>query len=73
MVSLNRLINWPMWAGMTLRSACGSTMSTVWRIGDSPSALAASYWPLGTDCNPPRTISAMYAAVNRVNTADRPA
>ena len=30
--------------------------------------MAASIWPRGTDCNPPRTISAMYAAVNSVNT-----
>ena len=28
-VSLNRLMNCPTWAGMTLRSACGSTMSAV--------------------------------------------
>jgi hypothetical protein len=36
--------------------------------GLSPSAFAASICPRGTDCRPPRTISAMYAAVNRVNT-----
>ena len=24
-VSLNSEINWPIWAGITLRSACGST------------------------------------------------
>ena len=36
------------------------------RTADRPSAWAASVWPLGSDCRPPRTISAMYAAVNSV-------
>ena len=33
----------------------GTSSST----GDSPSAWAASVWPRGSDCRPPRTISAM--------------
>ena len=44
-VSLNRLMNCPTCAGITLRRACGSTMRKVIRTGDRPSARAASSWP----------------------------
>ena len=41
-MSLNRLMNWPTSAGMTVRSACGSTISAIVLTGDIPSAWAAS-------------------------------
>ena len=48
--------------GMITRMACGSTIRrSVWPR-DMPSAPAASVCPWSTDCRPPRTISAMYAA-----------
>src|SRR5918999_1924152 len=66
-VSLKRLMNWPTSAGMTARSACGSTIRRVVFTADRPSACAASICSRGTDCRPPRTISATYAAVKRTS------
>ena len=48
--------------GMITRMACGSTIRRSVCVRDMPSAPAASVWPSSTDCRPPRTISAMYAA-----------
>ena len=48
--------------GMITRIAWGSTIRRSVCDRDMPSAPAASLWPCSTDCSPPRTISAMYAA-----------
>ena len=58
-VSLNRLMNWPTIAGITARSAWGSTTRRITPNGARPMACAASTWPRGTAWSPPRTISAM--------------
>ena len=52
--------------GTEMRSACGRMMSQVRRQNGSASACAASYWPRGIACRPPRTTSARYAAANRI-------
>ena len=49
--------------GMITRSACGRTTSDMIRRGRIPSAAAASVWPEEMARMPPRTISAMKAAV----------
>ena len=51
-------MNRPTLAGMTARSACGSTMYRLSWMAFSPIALAASIWPRGIACSPPRTFSA---------------
>ena len=48
--------------GMITRIAWGSTIRRSVCARDMPSAPAASVCPCSTDCRPPRTISAMYAA-----------
>ena len=48
--------------GTITRIACGRTIRRIVCARDRPSARAASRWPGSTDCMPPRTISAMYAA-----------
>ena len=57
-VSLNRLMNWPTSAGMTLRSACGSTIRNVVLTGRQPERLGRLVLAAGSDWSPPRTISA---------------
>jgi hypothetical protein len=65
-VSLSRLMKSPTLAGITARSAWGSTMKMFVCAVERPRALAASFWPLGMACRPPRTFSATYAAEKRV-------
>jgi len=57
-VSLKSTMNWVTSDGIMFLSACGST---TWRMvwaEESPTAVAASTWPRGTDWTPARTISA---------------
>jgi len=65
-VSLNKLINCPAMAGSTARNAWGNTINTVVFKLLIPRAFAASICPRGTDCKPPRTFSAEYAALKTV-------
>ena len=45
--------------GITIASACGRTIEPgALPIGRGPSASAASIWPFGIACRPPRTTSA---------------
>ena len=44
--------------GTTMASACGSTILRWVCQYDSPSVAAASIWPLGMACRPPRMTSA---------------
>ncbi len=60
---LVRFRYWLVSGGMMMRSACGTTTSRVTLDGCSPSAPAASDWPLATPRMPARTISAMNEAV----------
>ena len=46
-------------AGVTMRTACGSTMRAMMRRCVMPSAAAASRWPRGTAWMPARKISVM--------------
>ncbi len=59
-------MNCPTIAGITARSACGSTMNASVFVVPNPSACAASTCPLGTACRPPRIVSARYAAEKSV-------
>jgi len=65
-VSLNRLMKRPTLGGMTRRNAWGKTIRNVTSALFNPSACAASIWPEGMACRPPRTFSATYAALKRV-------
>ena len=47
-------------------AAYGTTMRARMWVRRMPSACAASVWPRSTALNPPRTISAMYAASDRL-------
>jgi hypothetical protein len=51
-VSFVRLMNCPTSAGMTLRSACGSTIRNVTLSGDSPMRLGCLVWPFGDALEP---------------------
>ena len=66
-VSLNRQMNWPTIAGITLRSAWGSTQGRS-AHRDRPSAWAASGWPRGTTAGRRGRSRRRTPAVNRVNT-----
>ena len=46
----------------------GRTIKNVIRTGDNANERAVSSWLRGTDCRPPRTISAMYVPVKSVKT-----
>ena len=65
-VSLNVLMKLFMIDGTTMRSACGRTILRCVCQYDRPIAAAASCWPFGMACRPPRTTSARYAAANSV-------
>ena len=58
-----RLRYWLVVGGMTMRRACGRMTRRRAVPRRSPRAAAASLWPRGTAWMPPRTFSAMKAAV----------
>ena len=60
-VSLSSTTSWLTSAGSITRTACGSSTRRSTCPRRSPSAMAASLWPLGSDRMPARTISAMTA------------
>ena len=64
-VSLSNPIKLPTIFGIINFNACGITISTVACQYVRPTASAASYWPFGIACRPPRTTSAIYAAANK--------
>src|SRR5262249_29257437 len=66
-VSLNSTMNCVTSDGIMLRSACGSTTKRMLCVPESPTAVAASTWPRGTDWMPARTISPRYAASKITN------
>ena len=45
--------------GRVVLTALGSSTWSLVCIGDRPSAMAASFWPLSTACSPPLRTSAM--------------
>lgn len=62
--SLINMINWEAIGGNTLRKACGKIISLIACAEVIPEERAASICPLGTDCIPALTISAIKAPEN---------
>ena len=65
-VSLKRLMKMPTMPGIEIFSAWGRMMSRIAPQYLRPRESAASYWPLGIACRPPRITSAMKAEANSV-------
>ena len=60
-VSLSSTTSWLTSDGSMIRTACGSSTRRSTCPRPSPTAIAASVWPLGIASTPARTISAMTA------------